>query len=166
MKPVAMKPKRTLKNKSVIRRATSLAVPGNPGMLAEVRELILAARQQVGQVVNAGLTMLYWQIGMRVRKDILREKRAEYGKEIAQTLSAQLTAEFGRGFGVRKLARMVTFAEAFPDRKIVSALPTQLGWSHSVELLPLKDDHQRDFYRVMCRIERWSGRFKNPGLDE
>jgi len=143
MKPVAMKPKRTLKNKSVIRRATSLAVPGNPGMLAEVRELILAARQQVGQVVNAGLTMLYWQIGMRVRKDILREKRAEYGKEIAQTLSAQLTAEFGRGYSPRNLADMVRFAEVFPDPRAVSSLMTHTGgtWAtHQAGLLSREID--------------------------
>jgi hypothetical protein len=43
---------------------------------------ILTASQQVAQVVNAGLTILYWQIGTRIRKDILKEQRAAYGKEI------------------------------------------------------------------------------------
>ena len=155
--PRAMKPRRTPKKKSLT-RVTSLSVPGSPAMVAEVRELILTARQQLAQVVNAGLTMLYWQIGMRVRKDILREKRAEYGKEIAQTLSAQLTAEFGRGYSQRNLEGMVRFAEVFPDPKIVSSLMTQLGWSHFVCIVALKDDLKRDFYAEMCRIERWSVR--------
>ena len=56
----------------------------------EIRQLIVAARRQMAQAVNAGLTMLYWQIGTRIRKDILRNQRAEYGAEIVATLSRQL----------------------------------------------------------------------------
>jgi predicted nuclease of restriction endonuclease-like (RecB) superfamily len=33
-----------------------------------------------------------------------------------------------------------------------------LSWSHFVEIIPLKDDLQRNFYAEMCRIERWSVR--------
>jgi len=33
-----------------------------------------------------------------------------------------------------------------------------LGWSHFVELLPLEEPLQRDFYAEMCRTERWSVR--------
>ncbi len=49
-------------------------------------------------------------------------------------------------------------AEVFPDERIVATLSRQLGWSHFVELLPLKKHLQRDFYAEMCRIERWSVR--------
>jgi len=37
------------------------------------------------------MTFLYWQIGSRIRQDILKEKRARYGKEIVATLSQQLS---------------------------------------------------------------------------
>jgi len=60
--------------------------------------------------------------GQRIRIELLRERRAEYGEEIVATLSQQL------------------------------------GWSHFVELLPLKKHLQRDFYAEMCRVERWSVR--------
>jgi len=53
---------------------------------------------------------------------------------------------------------MVQFAERFADFKIVATLSRQLGWSHFVEIMPLKDRLQRDFYAEMCRIERWSVR--------
>ena len=53
---------------------------------------------------------------------------------------------------------MIRFADVFPDGEIVSTLSRQLGWSHFVEIIPLKDDLQRDFYAEMCRIERWSVR--------
>lgn len=73
------------------------ALPGAAPLLSDLRELILSARQQVAQTVNFGLTMLCWHIGSRIRKNILKEKRAEYGQEILQSLSAKLAAEFGRG---------------------------------------------------------------------
>jgi DUF1016 N-terminal domain len=98
------------------------------------------------------------QVGARIRSEILRKKRAEYGEEILPTLSAKLTPEFGDGFSARNLARMIKFAEVFPDTQIVAALSRQLGWSHFVEIIPLKDQLQRDFYAEMCRIERWSVR--------
>jgi len=38
------------------------------------------------------LALLYWQIGDRIRRDILGEAWAEYGSQIISTLSRQLTA--------------------------------------------------------------------------
>jgi len=127
-------------------------------LLADVRGLILAAREQVARAVDSGLVTLYWHIGRRVHQDILKEKRAEYGARIVATLSRQLEAEFGRGFAEKNLRRMVQFAEAFPDERIVATLRRQLGWSHFKEIVPQQDELKRDFYAEMCRIERWSVR--------
>ncbi len=99
-------------------------------LLTDVRTLIEAARRQVAQAVNAGLVTLYWHVGKRIRQEVLGEQRAAYGQQIVNALSAQLTAEYGRGFNRRSLFRMIRFAEAFPDEQIVSALRTQLMWSH------------------------------------
>jgi predicted nuclease of restriction endonuclease-like (RecB) superfamily len=127
-------------------------------LLGDVRGLILSARQTVARGVNSTLVVMYWKIGERIRVDIMKEKRAEYGEEIVPTLSAQLAPEFGDGFSKRNIFRMVQFAEAFHDEKIVATLSRQLGWSHFVELIPLKKHLQRDFYAEMCRLERWSVR--------
>jgi predicted nuclease of restriction endonuclease-like (RecB) superfamily len=127
-------------------------------LLADVRELIVQAREGVARAVDAGLTTLYWHVGQRIRQDILKEKRAKYGEQIVSALSAQLEQEFGRGFGRRNLFRMVRFAEVFPDPKIVSALRTQLGWTHFRAIIALDDPLKRDFYAEMCRLERWSTR--------
>jgi predicted nuclease of restriction endonuclease-like (RecB) superfamily len=138
---------------------TRAPVPATaPELLREVRQLILSARAQVAQAVNAGLTLLYWQVGDRVRREVLKEKRAGYGEGIVSSLAMKLETEFGRGFGRRSLFRMIRFAEAFPDRRIVSALLTQLGWTHFLLIIPFDDPLKRDFYAEMCRIERWSTR--------
>ena len=127
-------------------------------LLTDVRELILATRVGVARTINAGLVTLYWEIGRRIRQDILKEKRAEYGERIVSALGTQLVAEFGEGFGQRNLFRMIRFAEVFPDFKIVSALRTQLGWTHFRQIIPIEDPLKRDFYAEMCRIERWNTR--------
>jgi predicted nuclease of restriction endonuclease-like (RecB) superfamily len=134
-------------------------------LLSDISRMIEEARSAVAVTVNACLTILYWEIGTRIRRDILREKRAEYGEEILQTLSAELVPEFGRGFSPRNLASMVRFAEVFPNREIVSSLIRQLSWSHFIALLPLNDSLQRDFYAEMCRIENWSTRTLRKKID-
>jgi predicted nuclease of restriction endonuclease-like (RecB) superfamily len=134
-------------------------------LIGDIRRLIETARHTVAVTVNASLTILYWQIGNRIRHDILKEKRARYGEEILPTLSAKLVPEFGSGFGVRNLSRMVRFAEVFPEGEIVVTLSRQLSWSHFVAILPFKDDLQRDFYAEMCRIERWSVRTLRKKID-
>ncbi len=65
------------------------------GLLQDIRGLIEEARSAVAVTVNAGLTMLYWRIGQRIRQEILAEARAEYGSLIVATLSRQLQQEFG-----------------------------------------------------------------------
>jgi predicted nuclease of restriction endonuclease-like (RecB) superfamily/ribosomal protein L12E/L44/L45/RPP1/RPP2 len=127
-------------------------------LMKDLRDLITEARQDVARQVNSALVLLYWRVGKRIRQDILKEKRAEYGKQILHTLSAKLVAEFGSGFTARNLANMVRFAEVFPDEKILHTLCAQLSWSHFRLIIYLDDDLKRDFYAEMCRLERWSVR--------
>jgi hypothetical protein len=142
----------TARRKGPARKPALPAVASKRGALAaDIRQMIEVARQQVAQAVNAGLTTLYWQIGTRIRQDILKERRAEYGAEIVATLSRQLVPEFGRGFEEKNLRRMVQFSEVFPDAEIVATLRRQLGWSHFKEIIPLKNDLQRVMTRRAWR---------------
>jgi predicted nuclease of restriction endonuclease-like (RecB) superfamily len=148
--------KKLTAQKLVPAKAAVSAVPVD--LLTDVRTLIEQTRDATAQAVNSALVLLYWSIGDRIRRDIMKEKRADYGEQIVPTLSAQLAPEYGQGFGTRNLFRMIQLAEQFPDRQIVSALSAQLGWSHFVELLPIADPLKREFYAEMCRVERWSVR--------
>lgn len=130
----------------------------NKALLFDIQTLIENAKRSVATTVNSELTILYWQIGRRIYKEILQEKRAEYGKEIVPTLSVKLVFEYGRGFDAKNLWRMIQFAERFSDEKIVVTLSRQLSWSHFIEIIPVKNQLARDFYSEMCRIERWNVR--------
>lgn len=45
-------------------------------------------------------SLLNWQIGQRIRTEVLKEKRASYGEEICSTLSNKLVADFGEGYSI------------------------------------------------------------------
>lgn len=127
-------------------------------LLGDIQALIESVRVRVAQTANAGLVTLYWSIGNRIRKDVLKNKRAFYGAVVLPTLSAKLVPEYGEGFSEKSLRHMVRFSQAFPAEAIVSTLSRQLGWSHFKEIIYMNDPLKRDFYAEMCRVERWSVR--------
>lgn len=134
-------------------------------LLEDIRHMIEETRSAVATAVNAGLTMLYWNIGKRIHEEILKGQRAEYGQEIVVSLGQELVAEYGNGFSEKNLRRMIQFAEVFSEEKIVVTLLRQLSWSHFLTLVPLKDPLQREFYAEMCRVERWSVRTLRKQID-
>ena len=136
--------------------ATHLIAPVQ--LLGDIRTLIEIRRARAAQAINTELVLMHWQIGDRIRREILQEARAEYGEQIVESISQVLTQEYGRGFGRRNLFRMIRLAEIFPDQAIVSTLSAQLSWSHFIEIIPFDTTLARDFYAEMCRIERWSVR--------
>jgi predicted nuclease of restriction endonuclease-like (RecB) superfamily len=136
------------------------------GLLQDIRGLIEEARSAVAVTVNAGLTMLYWQIGQRIQVEVLQgDRRAGYGDEVLLTVSKQLQQEYGSGFSSKNIRHMLRFVEAFPDSEIVSTLSRQLSWSHFKEVIYLKQPLQKEFYAEICRVERWSVRTLRKKID-
>ena len=122
-------------------------------LVNELSILIEQSQQQVVWQANSTITLLFWQVGKRINDDILQNKRADYGKQIVPTVSAQLETRFGRNFTEKNVRRMIKFAEQFTDLSIVAALSRQLSWSHFIELLPLKTQEARLFYAQLSAIQ-------------
>ena len=125
---------------------------------ADVRGMILAARERVALYVNQELTLLYWSVGERIQRDVLGFERAAYGKRVVDHLAAQLVPEFGEGYGRRNLFSMISFATTYSDHKIVQTVSAQLSWSHFIELLRISDPLAREFYGELTRLHRWGVR--------
>jgi len=140
------------------KKATAKLSRVSTRLFNDIKSLIKEARRNVATAVNSQQVILYWHVGNRIRTVILKEKRATYGDEILSTLSKQLTVEYGRGFSVPNLSRMVKFAEYYSDETILSTLSKELSWSKLVEIIPITDPLKRDFYLEMCRVERWNVR--------
>lgn len=139
--------------------------PAEAPLLNDLRDLILLSRQRVAVTINAEITRLYWAIGKRISEDVLRQGRAEYGKQTIRLLSERLTTEFGKGFTITNLTHCVEFARLYPDAGIIHALSEQLTWTHLRTLIYVKDDLKREFYVQMARLERWSSRTMLEKLD-
>jgi predicted nuclease of restriction endonuclease-like (RecB) superfamily len=134
-------------------------------LFSEIKQLIEEARQAVAVTVNIGTTVLYWNVGNRINKEILGNKRAEYGKEIVISLSRKLTEEYGKGWSEKQLRHCLRFAETFPDKEILYALSRELSWTHFRTVMYLKDELRREFYIEMTKIENWNTRTLNEKID-
>jgi predicted nuclease of restriction endonuclease-like (RecB) superfamily len=52
-----------------------------------------------------------------------------------------------------------------PNEQIVASVMRQLSWTHILQVLPLKDDLQREFYLTFAASERWSVRRLRKEID-
>ena len=108
--------------------AAPAALPaGYAGIHGGMVEMLDAARQAAARSVNALMTASYWEIGRRiVEAEQQGKRRAGYGEQLMARLSADLTAQFGRGFGVNNLENMRRFFLAYPVSEISQTLSGKL----------------------------------------
>jgi hypothetical protein len=150
-------------------------IPDNYNTIrAGIVELLRAARSAAARNVNSIMTAVYWAIGRRIVEfEQRREHRAEYGKQLIEQLSEDLTCQFGRGFGRANLWQMRAFYRAWPEAKILQTLSGEsispidcdniagnyskvlalasrfvLPWSAYVRLLSVKNPEARTFYET------------------
>ena len=106
---------------------------------ANIKELVINARNKVYTTVNVEMLNLYWNIG-KIIMDIQKgDKRASYGDAILDKLSKKLTTEFGKGFSIINLRRMRKFYCLFPIR---STVLNELSWSHYLELIDTVEEEK------------------------
>ena len=68
-------------------------------LIQDLRQIIEQARGHVAATANYALSMMYWHIGERINREVLENKRAEYGKQIVASVARQLREEYGsKGF--------------------------------------------------------------------
>lgn len=143
---------------ALVKSGKRVMKPAVERLLRDIRALIEEARERTALAVNAEVTALYWNIGTRIRRDILKERRADYGKQIVSTVGRQLESAYGKGYSEKSLWHMIRFAEACPEYEKVSTLWRELSWSHFKSLIYIEDPLKTEFYTELCRHERWSVR--------
>ena len=143
-----------------------------------VSDIVDVARGHVARSVNAIMTAVYWLIGQRI-VEFEQEGRehANYGDEIIERLSADISARFGRGFSVRSLWKMRAFflylqkvptasAESEDHQKMPTLLAESslnllascfpLPWAACVRLLSVKNLDARKFYEIEALRGGWT----------
>ncbi|MBA4300520.1 MAG: hypothetical protein C0433_10525 [Cyclobacterium sp.] len=126
------------------------------GLKSQISELLLLGREQAGRAINAILVQTYWQIGRHIVEFEQNGKdKAEYGSELLDRLSRDLSMEFGKGFSRSNLFQIRQFYLKFPK---IQTLSGQLNWSHYVEIIKSDHDLEIGFYIKQCEKENWSVR--------
>ena len=131
----------------------------------DVCEIIDDTRHKVAAYVNAKACWLNWNIGVRIKEDILYNQRAEYGEKVLKNLSKKLRHRYGKGWGYEKLQHCVRSAYTFSKEEIEYAVSIQLSWTHLRSLMSVSNDLARQFYMEMCRLEHWTTRMLDEKID-
>lgn len=165
-------------------------IPASPEYSVVHSEIVLlldSARRAAARSVNALMTATYWEIGRRIVEcEQGGAGRAGYGEALLKRLSVDLSAKFGRGFGVDSLELMRLFYQTYPPSKISESVirksaPTDqadksasvirnfdltqlaqifpLSWTHYIHLMRrTRSAEERQFYETEALRGGWSVR--------
>lgn len=165
---------------------------GYDNFLGGISSLLVEARKQAGRAVNSILVATYWELGRRiVEYEQAGKRRANYGEQLLERLSLDLTTRFGKGFSRQNLQYMRQFYTAYsPDRirqtlpgdlsalicqtvtgefklslnRLVEAFP--LSWSHYILLISRgRSQEAQTFYHAEALRGGWSVRQLQRQID-
>ena len=85
----------------------------------------------------------YYEVGK-----ILFDAGKHYGEDIIGNFSKKLIIDVDKKFNKKKLFRIRQFYIVFKDQNVAQV--ARLSWSHYQELLPVKDETERNYYLNRC----------------
>ncbi|MRG49076.1 DUF1016 family protein [Chitinophaga sp. SYP-B3965] len=147
-------------------------------LFISIKSIIEQSRENIVRNINAAMVFTYFEIGRIITENEQKGKeRAEYAKEVLKNLSESLIKEFGKGYSVDNLELMRLFYQQYRKSETLSRISekganslisetasrisdysSQLGWSHYVQLLKIKDIEERKFYQIEAIQNNWTVR--------
>ena len=124
-------------------------------LLEQIDAIYTRAQNESSRALNIILTQAYWEIGKRVvTVEQKNNIRAQYGAQLLEQLSKDLTGKYGDGFSGRNLRNMRQFFLAYP----IWQAPAKLDWTCYQILSTVKDNQKRQLYERRTIKEGWSSR--------
>lgn len=91
-------------NENIIKKQSSFVENPNSDVLyQDACTIIEQAQVSAYRAVNEALIKRNWLLGMRIQHEVLKDKRAEYGKQVVNNLATALVKRYGKGFTWRNL---------------------------------------------------------------
>lgn len=138
--------------------ARAAPVHPSPDQFDEVLGLIEAARARAFTAINKELIDLYWDIGATISRRIAADGWGQ-GTVLALADHIRKRRPGRSGFSARNLWRMMQFYETYRDKPKLSALLTELSWTHNLLILgKCKRDDEREFYLRLAHGQKWPSR--------
>ncbi len=110
----------------------------NKKFVNEIKDILNIAKERVMTSINIAMVYSYYEIGKRiVIEEQKGKKRANYGKEILEMLSKELTKEFGRGYSVTNLRMIRKFYLVYKQDRI-----QQTVFAESKDIMSLSSEDQ------------------------
>jgi hypothetical protein len=135
---------------------TSKEILGYDSLIDNIGHLLSEGRRKAIQSVNSILVQTYWEIGRYIVEfEQKGNEKAEYGTQLFERLSRDLTLRYGKGFGRSNLFQIRNFYLQFQK---VQTLSGKLTWSHYTQILKSDTDLEISFYTKQCEKEKWSVR--------
>ena len=157
-------------------------------LFERISALIEQGRKHVVTAANIAEVYTKYGVGRYIVEDEQQGKyRAQYGKQVLETISYRLTERFGKGWSVDTLEKCRTFyyvynISATPSRnfleksdektakqstdiisatvlrKLENEISFSLSWSHYLILMHIENSEARSFYEIECAQQQWSVR--------
>lgn len=125
-------------------------------LISDISSLLEQGRTKVAQTTNTILVQTYWLIGRHIVEfEQNGKEKSEYGSDLLNRLSKDLTQRYGKGFGRSNLFYMRKFYQSFPNS---GTLSHKLSWSHYYEILKADSPLEIGFYTKQAENENWSVR--------
>jgi len=144
----------------------NLEQPKYSELINQIGGLLQAGKTQAARSVNTILVQTYWFIGKHIVEfEQGGKEKAEYGSQLLDQLSKDLTMRYGKGFSrsnvfqIRqfylRFSKIQTLSGQFENNKAQSHI---LSWSHYIEILKSDSDLEVSFYVKQATKENWSVR--------
>ena len=125
-------------------------------MIENIGTALKNGRQNIANSINTEIVFTYWKIGRYIIEfEQKGNEKAEYGSNMLNKLSFDLTQKYGKGFSLSNIFYIRKFYIEYPKVQTVSEL---LSWSHYIELLKIEDSKERSFYEIECKKSHWGVR--------
>jgi len=137
-------------------RSSLVPDDGYRELLEDLKGRIRSSQIKAAIAVNQELIFLYWQIG---REILMRQEQQGWGSKVITQLSKDLAQEFPemKGFSVRNLKYMRTFANTYPDLELGQQPVALIPWGHNCVLLDkVQDSIERLWYARKALENGWS----------
>ncbi len=127
--------------------------------LGDLYTIVSVARSKAYVSINQSLVERNWKIGRRiVEQEQQGNARAEYGRQVIELASRQLTEQFGKGFSVTNIKNFRRFYLDFNNLLIGQTPSDLLPWSHYERLIRVQNPEARNWYAQEAANQTWSFR--------
>ena len=134
-------------------------------LFLKIARLIEESRARIATSINLTEVYTKYRIGQYIFEEELQgEERAQYGKQVLQSLSTKLTEHIGIGWSCSNLRQIRQFYLAYSNLtatgcQIEDSIPNfSLSWSHYLLLMRVENLDARKFYEIECTQQQWSKR--------